>query len=282
MQSVNSVTTSAGVNIPCIIYGSAWKKQQTAALVEQALLTGFRGFDTACQPKHYHEAGVGEGLQAGFRSGLHRSDIFLQTKFTPLNGHDPQQIPYRIDAGLSDQVAESFQVSLQNLQTDYVDSLLLHSPLPNREDFLEVWRAMERLRQAGGVKQLGVSNCYDVKQLQMLYQAAEIKPAVIQNRFYAETGYDKDIRVFCRENQIIYQSFWTLTANPHILSAKIIQSLAKKYSRSNAQIFFRFLTQIGVIPLTGTKDAQHMQEDLAIFEFELSDTQCWEINKLCD
>lgn len=77
--------------IPSIFYGTAWKKERTAQLVQLALKSGFRAIDTACQPKHYQEAGVGEGI---LRSGIPRDQIFLQTKFTPVDGQDPNKIPY--------------------------------------------------------------------------------------------------------------------------------------------------------------------------------------------
>ncbi len=258
------------VRIPKLIYGTAWKKDRTAQLVTQAIKQGFRGIDTACQPKHYHEAGVGEGVAVCLLNGLNRNELFLQSKFTPLNGQDPLQVPYAKNACLGEQVEQSFQASMKNLQTSYLDSLVLHSPLTNQQDLLTVWQAMEQLFRSGGVKQLGISNCYDLQQLEFLYKTATIKPAVIQNRFYADTQYDRNIRDFCRQKQIIYQGFWTLTANPAVLADTLIKKLTLKYQRSAAQIFYRYLSQSGIIPLIGTTSILHMREDLAIFEFELT------------
>ena len=157
--------TGLGIKLPRIIYGTAWKKERTAVLVEQALALGFRGIDTAGQPKHYDEAGVGLGLAQAMKLGLNRQDIYLQTKFTPLDGQDPQRIPYDPKASLSRQVEQSFAQSLQNLRTDYLDGLILHSPLPKRKDLLEVWAAMECIVDAGGARLLGISNCYELEQL---------------------------------------------------------------------------------------------------------------------
>ncbi|MGZ4955715.1 MAG: aldo/keto reductase family protein [Methylobacter sp.] len=274
MNPTDFLTSAYGVRIPRIIYGTAWKKDRTAALVEQAVGVGFRGIDTACQPKHYNEAGVGDGVAACLHNGLDRSELYLQSKFTSLSGQDPQQVPYDPKAGLSEQVAQSFQTSLKNLQTPYLDCLVLHSPFANYQHTLEVWQAMERIFHSGAVKQLGISNCYDLQLFELLYKDAKVKPAVIQNRFYAETGYDKAIRDFCREHRIIYQSFWTLSANPNVLAHPTLQALAVKYRRSAAQIFFRYLSQIDIIPLTGTTSESHMREDLAIFDFELAADEC--------
>src|SRR5574343_512119 len=116
MHSEKNVLSAAGVEMPRIIYGTAWKKQATASLVELALRTGFRGIDTACQPKHYDERGVGDGIAAAIQAGvLTREQLYLQTKFTPLNGQDPQNIPYDAMADLAEQVRQSFQASLNNL-----------------------------------------------------------------------------------------------------------------------------------------------------------------------
>jgi diketogulonate reductase-like aldo/keto reductase len=270
-QVVNAVS---GVRMPRLIYGTAWKKADTESLVAQALRCGFRGIDTACQPKHYFEAGVGAGIAAVLGENLTRADLYLQTKFTSLSGQDPERIPYDADAGLAEQVAQSFAVSLRNLRTEYLDGLVLHGPLSTVPRTLEVWRAMEALVDSGRVKQLGISNCYDCGYLQRLYDTVRIKPAVVQNRFHAETGYDRAIRTFCTQRGMVYQSFWTLTANPQLLAHQALRSLATKYGCAPAQILFRYLSQVDVVPLTGTRSETHMREDLAIFEFELTATEC--------
>lgn len=86
------------------------------------------------------------------------------------------------------------------------------------EDTMTVWKVFEGLQQAGKVRAIGISNIYKITVLQKLYQNAIIKPSFVQNRFYAETGYDHEIRAFCLEKGIRYQSFWTLTANPRVIN----------------------------------------------------------------
>jgi diketogulonate reductase-like aldo/keto reductase len=253
MKGSDFVVSSYGVPIPKIIYGTAWKKDRTSTLVEQAITLGFRGVDTACQPKHYDEPGVGAGLARSLVGGLRRADIYLQTKFTPLTGQDPSRVPYDPQASLTDQVTQSFETSLRNLQTRYLDCLVLHSPLAQERQTLEVWKAMEAIFDAGGAKQLGISNCYAVEQLEQLHRKASVKPAVLQNRFYADTRYDREIREFCRQHQILYQSFWTLTANPNVLADETVQAIATRYGRTPAQVFFRYLTQIDIIPTVAGK-----------------------------
>ncbi len=267
------VTSAAGVRVPGILYGTAWKKADTARLVGTAIRAGFRGIDTACQPKHYDEPGVGEGVASCLGEGLARSDLYLQTKFTSVSGHDPARIPYDPAAALRDQVAQSFAASLRNLRTTYLDCLVVHSPLTTPAQTLEVWRAIESIIDTGGVRQAGISNCYELETLRELYLASRVKPAVLQNRFYADTGYDRDLRTFCRDHGILYQSFWTLTANPQVLSHPTVIELASTHRRTPAQVLFRYLTQAGAVPLTGTRSEAHMQEDLSIFEFELDSSE---------
>lgn len=270
MKNLEYFTTSQKVKMPKIIYGTAWKKENTTELVVKAIKLGFRGIDTACQPKHYEEKLVGDALEILKNDGISRDDIFIQTKFTPLRGQDPNKIPYDKNATLEKQVEQSFKVSQNNLKTTYLDSLVLHSPLDSHENNMKVWRALEKIYKENGTKQIGISNCYSLDVLKLIFNNSEIKPSVIQNRFYKDTDYDKELRKWCLDNEIIYQSFWTLTANPHILSSAEIKDLSKKFNKTNAQILFRYLTQIGVAPLTGTSSKIHMEEDLNIFDFNLS------------
>jgi diketogulonate reductase-like aldo/keto reductase len=273
MTHTNFFISSEGIQVPRLIYGTAWKKEATTALVQSALRQGFRGFDTACQPKHYDEAGVGAGIALVLGDDLTRQDLYLQSKFTPLSGQDLYTIPYDPAAELATQLQQSLQASLTNLQTEYLDCWVLHSPVHPWHRLLQAWHTMENSVDTGLVKQLGISNCYDHDLLVKLHQAARIKPAVVQNRFYQESGYDQEIRAFCRNQGIIYQSFWTLSANPHLLKYPDIINLAGKYAQQPAQILYRYLTQTGIAPLTGTKSVVHMRQDLAIFEFELEDQE---------
>lgn len=266
--------------MPPIIYGTAWKKERTKELVIQAVNAGFKGIDTACQPKHYHEKGVGDALEVLYAQGFSREELFIQTKFTPLGGQDPMNIPYDKEAALGTQVAHSFEVSKQNLQTDYVDSLLLHSPLFPFKDLLSVWQAMEAIARKGEAGGLGISNIYELETLERLYEEAEVKPSVVQNRFYQDSGYDKTIRSFCTTNNIRYQSFWTLTANPHILQSRTLVDLAKKYDKNVVQVFFAYVHQIGITPLSGTTDLEHMQLDLQSFDIVLQKEEIMRIDAL--
>ena len=270
MKDEEWLKSISGVNMPRLIYGTAWKKKRTAELVVKAVEAGFRGIDTACQPKHYSEPLVGKALQHLQDKGYKRENLFVQTKFTPLKGQDPNNIPYDEHATSGIQVAQSFEVSQKNLRTDYVDSLVLHSPLASHQLLMTVWQAMEVIYHSGGANQLGISNCHNLAVLKNLYKEARIKPAVVQNRFYDKSRYDIELRKWCADKGIIYQSFWTLSANPHILASDTVTGIAMQLDKTPAQILFRYLTQCGIVPLTGTSSEQHMIEDLNVVRFELS------------
>jgi diketogulonate reductase-like aldo/keto reductase len=250
---------------PFLIYGTAWKKEQTASLVLKAIEHGFRFIDTACQPKHYNEAGVGEGwTSAATKLGLKRSDFFLQTKFTSIDGQDRNNIPYDQHATLEEQVKQSLTVSLHNLQTDYIDSLVMHSPMRSHEETLRVWRVMESFVKEGTAKQLGVANFYDTTKFLDLYEDAHIKPKVLQNRFYSDSDFDINLRSLCDSYGILYQSFWTLTANIDAIRNPDWVGMATSKNMTPETLMYAYMMAQGHTPLDGTKNVQHMDEDVEV------------------
>jgi diketogulonate reductase-like aldo/keto reductase len=260
-----------GIRVPRFLYGTAWKEDSTQRLTELALQQGFRGIDTANQRRHYDEASVGRGIAAAITSGIvRREDLFLQTKFTFRGGQD-HRLPYDADAPVMTQVAQSFASSLAHLGTDVIDSYVLHGPTQRvglaPADW-DAWRAMETIHDSGKVRILGVSNV-TVEQVHQLYAGARVKPRFVQNRCYASRGWDLKVRQFCAANDIVYQGFSLLTANRPLLVHPELVRIAKRHGRTSSQIVFRFALQIGILPLTGTSNREHMQEDLAVFDFEL-------------
>lgn len=253
-------------SIPSLLYGTAWKEENTERLVTKALHLGFEGIDTANQRKHYFEEAVGLGLQQFLKtSHKKRSDLFLQTKFTSVHCQDAR-LPYNPSMSLAHQVKQSFDSSLLHLQTDYLDSYVLHGPMYNQgivEADLEIWQAMEALLQQGQTRSLGISNV-SLEQLEALYQQVSIKPSFVQNRCFAISGWDRELRLFCKKHKIIYQGFSLLTANLPWLSKPYIKELAEKYAKTIPQLIFRFALDIGILPLTGTTNPQHMEDDLLV------------------
>ncbi|PIQ25289.1 aldo/keto reductase [bacterium (Candidatus Blackallbacteria) CG17_big_fil_post_rev_8_21_14_2_50_48_46] len=257
---------------PLMIYGTAWKEENTETCVLAALKAGFRAIDTANQRKHYHEAGVGNALLKAYPSlGLKREELFLQTKFTYQAGQD-HRLPYDPAAPFCDQVEQSFQSSLEHLHCSYLDAYLLHGP-STRQGLtaadLEVWQQMEKLYAQGKVKKLGVSN-FSRDQLALLLEKAHIAPRFIQNRCYAQLGWDAEVRSLCQSSGIQYQGFSLLTANLREFQRPWVAELLVQYACSLPQLIFAFARQIGMLALTGTTNPAHMQEDLAAFELTLS------------
>lgn len=264
------------------MYGTAWKEERTEELVAHALAAGFRAIDTANQRKHYFEAGVGNALQAAWEAGtVSRSDLFLQTKFTYRRGQD-NRLPYDPDAPLATQVEQSFQSSLEHLHTDHLDSYVLHgpsTPFSLAAADREVWKAMEALATAGKTKLLGVSNI-SLEQLEDLCAFAEHPPAFVQNRCYARDGWDLAVRAFCADNDIVYQGFSLLTANGRELRKPQIADLARRTGATIPQLVFRFAMAVGMLPLTGTTDPSHMEEDLASHAIDLSEDDVRQIERI--
>lgn len=263
--------TIYGVKFSPFLYGTAWKEAATQELVEIAIAQGFRGIDTANQRKHYDEAAVGHGIATAMSSGqISRDDLFLQTKYTFQRGQD-HRLPYNPASPIAIQVEESFASSLAHLGVERIDSYLLHGPSRSTglgaEDWA-AWQAMEKIHESGRARLLGVSNV-SLDQLEMLCKNAKVKPHFVQNRCFAASGWDRAVRSFCKANGIAYQGFSLLTANRNVLASHQLATLAQLHSCSPAQLIFRFAIDVGMIPLTGTTDAQHMQQDLRIFYIQL-------------
>ena len=267
-----------GVRVPRFIYGTAWKEQRTEGLTRLALEVGFRGIDTANQRKHYFEAGVGTAIAA---AGIARDELFLQTKFTDVRGQD-HRLPYDPDAPLGRQVEQSFASSLEHLGVDYVDSYVLHGPESGRgwsAADREVWSAMERLHRERRARLLGVSNI-SREQLVTLCGSATVAPALVQNRCYARTGWDQEVRRVCRERGIVYQGFSLLTANQRELRGATVAAIARRLGATIPQVVFRFALTVGMVALTGTSDPTHMQQDLAAIDLPITESDVAALERL--
>jgi diketogulonate reductase-like aldo/keto reductase len=258
--------------VPEFLYGTAWKEERTAGLVELAVRAGFRGIDTANQRRHYLEAGVGQGLAAAYRGGVvTREDLFLQTKFTYRPGQD-DRLPYDPAARLAVQVTQSMAGSLEHLGTDYVDSYVLHGPASGygwADADAEVWEAMRKERDTGRTRMLGVSNV-SLRHLEQMIEVHSEAPAFVQNRCYARLGWDREVRAFCGERKIVYQGFSLLTANVEVLRHPVVAGIAARANTTPAQVVFAFARSVRMLPLTGTSNPEHMGQDLASVGLELA------------
>lgn len=252
-----------GLAIPDFMYGTAWKEDRTRALTELALREGFRAIDTANQRKHYFEAAVGQGIRA---AGIPLDQLFIQTKYTQRSGQD-ERLPYDEAAPVAMQVAQSYESSIAHLGK--IDSFVLHGP-SQREGLgaadHEAWRAIEALP----VALIGISNV-TARQLEELASFAVVPPAFVQNRCYASTGWDREVRAVCARHGIIYQAFSLLTANREVVQHdRELRAMAQARGVTTAELVFAFMHARGALPLTGTSDAAHMRLDLASTAIELA------------
>jgi diketogulonate reductase-like aldo/keto reductase len=271
-----------GVRVPRFLYGTAWKEKETQRLTELALRQGFQGIDTANQRRHYDEAAVGRAVAASVKGGLlARDDLFLQTKFTFQRGQD-HRLPYDPQASIAVQVEQSFASSLEHLGTKVIDSYILHGPTERSgltpADW-EAWRSMEAIQTSGRARLLGVSNI-TLEQVQGLCRQARVQPRFVQNRCYAERGWDRDVRKFCATNGLVYQGFSLLTANRNAMARPELARIAKRHGRTISQIIFLFALEVGMVPLTGTTDAGHMRADLEVFDFCLDPEEVERIERI--
>ena len=189
----------------------------------------------------------------------------IQTKFTPMGGqgHIP---PYDPDATLEEQVHQSVELSLKHFAVEgsdpYLDCLVLHSPMPDHCDTLRIWKVLETFAPKR-IRNLGISNI-TIQKLQALCTGVTVRPSVVQNRLYSTNEYDRELRSWCRERGIVYQSFWTLTANQTMLHRRPVIALAERLKIEREEAFFTLVLGLGgVSVLTGTKTADRMRGDLA-------------------
>ena len=132
-----------------------------------------------------------------------------------------------------------------------------------------MWTAIEEIHQSGRAGMIGISNV-NALQLAMLVEKAKIKPMAVQNRCFANRGWDREVRKICRQQGIMYQGFSLLTANPYVVRHPKVAAIARRVGVHPEQVVFRFAMQVGMTPLTGTTSLDHMKQDLGVFGFELT------------
>ncbi|KAH8593343.1 putative aldo-keto reductase [Bisporella sp. PMI_857] len=267
-----TLKNSYNTTIPKLVYGTAWKKDSTADLVYQAIKAGFRGVDTAAQPRHYREKLVGDGIKRAIKEGIvTRDQLYIQTKFTPPSGQDPNNMPYTLQQSFEDRIHASIASSLYNLQTldsidSYIDCLVLHSPFSSIAETVKAWEIFSTY-VPHRIRALGISNT-SLAILHALFDEMKTKPAVVQNRFYGDTGWEVPLRRYCREQGIVFQSFWTYTGNPKLIGSKVVQELSKEFvllginDPTVMALYSLVIGLEGVTVLDGTTRPERMKGDL--------------------
>lgn len=239
-----------GHRIPQIGLGT-WPldDQQVAAAVAEAVEAGYRHIDTAV--KYGNETGVGNGIRS---SGLDRSELFITTK---LDGEFQGQ----------DRAVAGLDGSLKRLGLDYVDLLLIHWPLPRRDEFVSTWKTFERLQAAGKARSIGVSN-FKPAHLERLMSASDVVPAVNQIQLSPAVTRIVDA-AYNRRHGIVTESYSPLGAGNDLLNAPVLGRIAQKHGRTPAQIVLRWHVEQGFVAIPKSAHPQRMKENLDIFSFAL-------------
>ncbi|KAJ3652016.1 hypothetical protein Zmor_018017 [Zophobas morio] len=287
-----------GSKLPSVGFGSNTgappeKGEELEKVIDSAIQTGYRHIDTAFF--YRNEKIIGNTLQKWFKSGkLEREEIFITTKL-PIFGVHPARVDYFI------------KQSLSNLQMDCIDLYLIHFPvgckfqegamfardengdilMEGRTDHLAIWKKMEEHVNLGHIRYIGLSN-YNISQISTLIKSAIIKPACLQVEIHPHLQ-QRDLVEFCHKNEITVVGFSPLGAAdynlrmktylpeyqdqqlPNLLGNQVIQSIAKKHSKSVAQVILRFLIQSGVVPIPKSRNSQRIKENFNIFDFMLDE-----------
>ena len=225
--------------------------------VAAAIQVGYRMIDTA--EAYGNEAAVGNGIA---KSGIDRKELFLVTK---------------VNYKSYENVRETVEQSLKNLQTDYIDLLLLHWPFAN---YYNAWRELEKLHEEGKIRAIGVSN-FEPAQLVDLIAYNKVVPAVdqIETNLYCQRSAQ---RTWLDKNKVAHMAYAPLgqgNRNEMFTEPEVI-ALAEKYHKKPSQILLRFLTQKGIIVIPRSIKAEHIRENFDIFDFSLTDDEIKKLTEL--
>lgn len=261
MEKLNihsKIILNNGTKIPIIGFGTykVPEGEDVVSAVKWALEAGYRHIDTAKVYKN--EEGVGRAIK---ESGIPREEIFVTTKL------------WNIDQGYETGLA-AIDESLAKLGLEYVDLYLVHWPTASADVTVsdnkreESWKAMEEIYKSGKAKAIGVSN-YTITHLEEMKKYATIPPTVNQVEFHPFL-YQQELLNYCRQNDIVLEAYRPLT-NGQRLTDENIEKIAQKYNKTGAQVVLRWSVQHGCIPLPKSSHKERIEENINIFDFELSE-----------
>ncbi|MBE7003707.1 MAG: aldo/keto reductase [Ruminococcaceae bacterium] len=251
------ITLNNGTKAPlCGIGTFLMQPAEAEQAVYDALSNGYRMIDTA--NAYMNERAVGRGMK---RSGVKREDIYLITKLWPSVYADADK---------------AIDETLSRLGTDYVDLLFLHQPVG---DYVGAYKAMERAAKAGKVRSLGLSNFPEDK-IKEVVAAMEIKPAFVQveaHPYYPQTA----LKAYLKPMGTAVMAWYPLGhGDKSLVNEDVFTKLAQKYGKSNAQVILRWHTQVGDVVIPGSKNVDHIRDNINIFDFTLTDDELAAIAKV--
>ena len=256
MPAVPSLRMNNDLEIPQLGFGVAGvPPEETKHAVAEALKAGYRLIDTA--QGYRNEEGVGAAIA---ESDVPRDELFITTKLTK-HGYD--------------KTLTAFDGSMRKLGLDVLDLFLIHWPLPMFDQYVETWRAFERLLADGRVRSIGVSN-FEIPHLQRLLAETDVTPAVNQVELHPEFP-QEELRTFHDEHGTLTESWGPLGQGKGLLENPEIVEVARRKSRTPAQVVLRWHVQLGCVVIPKSVHPARIRENIDLFDFELDDADMAEI-----
>lgn len=260
-MKVETKTLADGYKMPVVGFGTVFMKGETAAeAVKSAIELGYRLIDTAI--RYDNEGAVGEGIR---RANVPRDELFVTSKLRA------QYYDRKIGV-------EMIEESLFRLGLDYADLYLLHWPNPKQDKYIEAWQALIDAQSEGLVRSIGVCN-FMPEHLNRLEKETGVLPVVNQIELHPYFS-QEEMRAFNASKQIITESWSPLSRGRTVIYDETLQHIAAQKQKTIGQVILRWHYQIGAVAIPKAESVEHQRENLAIFDFELSDEEMALIAKL--
>ncbi|MFP7284778.1 aldo/keto reductase [Shouchella clausii] len=255
------VTLNNGVNMPQLGFG-VWQvpDEEATPAVAKALEVGYTSIDTAMIYKN--EAGVGKAIK---ESGIDREKLFITTKV------------WNADQGY-EQTLKAFDASLERLGLDYIDLYLIHWPTPHYDQYIETYKALEKLYSDGRVRAIGVCN-FDIEHLERLLDECDVTPVLNQvecHPYFAQN----ELKDFCAKHNIYVEAWSPLDQGGEVLTDEVVEKIAKAHGKTTAQVVLRWHLQNNTIVIPKSVTPSRIEENFDLFDFELSTEEMDAINRL--
>ncbi|GIP08441.1 MAG: aldo/keto reductase [Paenibacillus macerans] len=255
------VTLNNGVKMPQLGFG-VWqvKDEEATAAVAKALEVGYTSIDTAMI--YRNEVGVGKAIK---QSSVPRENLFITTKV------------WNADQGY-DNTLRAFDESLERLGLDYIDLYLIHWPTPKFDQYVDTYKALEKLYRDGRAKAIGVCN-FEIEHLERLLNETEIKPVLNQVECHPHLS-QNELKAFCAKHDIFIEAWSPLEQGGDVLKDPVVKEIAEAHGKTAAQVVLRWHLQNNTIVIPKSVTPSRIEENFNVFDFKLADSDMERINKL--